>query len=98
MRRFFFSFFFLLLGSSILGQLGLKDTAPLANELLPSANSEELSLTLAAKKNGLVVVFSCNTCPFVVCSESFPGWENQYNTLFDQAVMQEIGFILVNSN
>ena len=98
MRRFFFSFFFLLLGSSLLGQLGLKDTAPLANELLPSANSEGLSLALAAKKNGLVVVFSCNTCPFVVGSESFPGWENQYNTLFDQAAQQEIGFVLVNSN
>ena len=98
MARLFFSFCFLLLGSALFGQLNLKDNAPLANEVLSSANSEGLSLSLAAKKNGLVVVFSCNTCPFVVGSESFPGWENQYNTLFDQAVLQEIGFILVNSN
>ncbi len=98
MARLFYSFCFLLLGSNLFGQLNLKDNAPLANEVLPSANSEGLSLTLAAKKNGLVVIFSCNTCPFVVGSESFPGWENQYNTLFEQAIRQKIGFILVNSN
>ena len=98
MTRLFYSFCFLLLGPALFGQLNLKDNAPLANEVLPSANSEGLSLTLAAKKNGLVVVFSCNTCPFVVGSESFPGWENQYNALFEQAVQQQIGFILVNSN
>jgi thioredoxin-related protein len=49
-------------------------------------------------EKGLVVVFSCNTCPFVVGTPDFPGWERQYNGLYDQALKQNIGFVLVNSN
>ena len=49
-------------------------------------------------EKGLVVVFSCNTCPFVVGTPDFPGWERQYNGLYDQALKQNIGFVLINSN
>jgi thioredoxin-related protein len=49
-------------------------------------------------EKGLLIIFTCNTCPFVVGTPDFPGWERQYNTLFDQAVKRNIGFILVNSN
>lgn len=49
-------------------------------------------------EKGLVVVFSCNTCPFVVGTPDFTGWERQYNGLYDQALKQNIGFVLINSN
>jgi len=34
----------------------------------------------------------------VVGTEDFPGWERQYNTLYDLADSLKIGMILVNSN
>jgi peroxiredoxin len=49
-------------------------------------------------ENGLMVVFSCNTCPFVVGNDDFAGWEVQYNDLFTKAQEANIGFVLVNSN
>lgn len=49
-------------------------------------------------KNGVVVIFSCNTCPFVVGSESFAGWEKTYNNVYKEAKEQGYGVILVNSN
>lgn len=90
--------FFLLVNSTVSGQLKLKDKAPLSDKLMVSANTESLSLIKAMKKNGLVVIFSCNTCPFVVGSESFPGWEGQYNDLYEQANKYQIGLVVVNSN
>jgi hypothetical protein len=56
------------------------------------------SLETYKLEKGLVVVFTCNTCPFVVGTPDFPGWERQYNGLYDQALKQNIGFVLVNSN
>ncbi len=90
--------FFLLVNSTVSGQLKLKDKAPLSDKLMVSANTESLSLIKAMKKNGLVVIFSCNTCPFVVGTESFPGWELQYNELYAQATKNNIGFLILNSN
>jgi hypothetical protein len=58
----------------------------------------ELSLNDAKKEKGLIVVFSCNTCPFVVGTPDFPGWERQYNELHELATKSNFGFVLVNSN
>lgn len=49
-------------------------------------------------ENGLIVVFSCNTCPFVVGNETFAGWEGQYNDIYKKASSNKIGMVLVNSN
>ena len=45
-----------------------------------------------AESNGLLVVFSCNTCPFVVA------WEDRYNELNEVCKKNNIGMVLVNSN
>ena len=66
--------------------------------LLENANGNATSLSQEAKANGLIVVFSCNTCPFVVGSPNFPGWEEQYEGLKSLAEQNEIGFVLINSN
>lgn len=65
---------------------------------MPGVDGSNNSLGSYAKENGLIIVFSCNTCPFVVGSETFAGWEVQYNDLAKAAEKANIGFILVNSN
>ena len=65
---------------------------------IENANGNPTSLTQETKANGLIIVFSCNTCPFVVGSPNFPGWEEQYESLKDLAEQNEIGFVLINSN
>lgn len=62
--------------------------------------SDDANYTLDGLKgeNGLIVVFSCNTCPFVVGNDNFAGWEGQYNDIYDKAQAHNIGMVLVNSN
>ena len=87
-----------LLANSTFGQVKLKTIAPLADIKMKNAQGGELSLNDAKKEKGLIVVFSCNTCPFVVGTPDFPGWERQYNELNELATKNNIGFALVNSN
>jgi hypothetical protein len=56
--------------------------------------------SLADLKNsgGLLVVFSCNGCPFVVGSEGSEGWEGRYDGLREIAEANNIGMALINSN
>ena len=65
---------------------------------LENASGNPTSLKQETGVNGLIIVFSCNTCPFVVGSPNFPGWEKQYEELKDLAEQNEIGFVLINSN
>ena len=65
---------------------------------MKNANGDPSNIRMENKKNGVIVVFSCNSCPFVVGSSHFPGWENQYNNLFSLANENEVGFVLINSN
>lgn len=57
-----------------------------------SVNGNENTISSFEKENGLLVIFSCNTCPFVVA------WEDRYPMLSKIAEENKIGFILVNSN
>jgi thioredoxin-related protein len=68
------------------------------DKVFPNTQESSSSLKDIKKENGLIVIFSCNTCPFVVGTEDFPGWENQYNPLYNMALKANIGFVLVNSN
>ena len=66
--------------------------------LMKNATGKPSNIKNENKKNGVIIIFSCNTCPFVVGSSHFPGWENQYNNLFSFANENEVGFVLINSN
>lgn len=72
--------------------------APLSDHKMESTNGEKLSLLDMTKENGLLVVFSCNTCPFVVGGSNFEGWEKDYNKLYSLVKAKNIGMVLVNSN
>ena len=61
-------------------------------------SGEEFSLNDLNQKNGLLIIFSCNTCPFVVGNKSMDGWENRYNEVYETCKKNQIGMALINSN
>lgn len=72
--------------------------APLTTLEMENVDNTMHTLEALKQQNGLLIVFSCNTCPFVVGNENFPGWERQYNTIYQKAFDAHIGMALVNSN
>lgn len=74
------------------------DQLPIADHKLKNVDKTKSSLKEYAGKRGLLVIFSCNTCPFVVGSDNFEGWEKDYGKISELANKNDIGFVLVNSN
>lgn len=80
-------------------QIELGAALPMADYKMQEVTGKEIILKDIKKENGLLVVFSCNSCPFVVGNgESSEGWEGRYNHLNDVAARKNIGMVLVNSN
>lgn len=73
-------------------ELELGADAPLANRKMLDISNQQFSLNDLKKENGLIVIFSCNTCPFVL------GWEDTYPYIGDLGIRNNIGVVLVNSN
>lgn len=89
----------LLVEFSCFGQIKKETLMPLSDQqLLDVKTNSKMALKDYKKEKGLIVIFSCNTCPFVVGTPDFPGWERQYNDLYNKATKSDIGFVLVNSN
>lgn len=65
---------------------------PKADLKLKDFSGKEISLKDAKQKNGLLVMFSCNTCPWVVKNQS------RTKEIANYALSKEIGVILLNSN
>lgn len=79
--------------------MAIGTTNPSLEAKLKDVSGKEMYIEQLGKKNGMLVVFSCNTCPFVVGNgEKSEGWENRYNDIAAMAKKLEIGFALVNSN
>jgi thioredoxin-related protein len=95
---FFLSFsFFYWCQEQTTNQLNYGDLAPKTELILKNTKGFETNLQGFKKKNGLLVVFSCNSCPFVVGTPGFPGWELSYNMIFKEAEKHKIGMVLINS-
>lgn len=73
-------------------QLKIGDAAPSAELKMADINGKAIALNDAKKPAGLCVIFSCNTCPYVVA------WEDRYNDLYKTCTDYNIGLIVVNSN
>ncbi len=71
-------------------EIGAK--APKTSVKLLDVSGSEVTLESLMGKNGLLVIFSCNTCPYVVA------WEDRYPKLAELAKELGIGMVLVNSN
>lgn len=79
-------------------EIGTK--APEADTRMKDVSGKEMTLRGLNKDNGLLVVFSCNTCPFVVGNpgKNSDGWEGRYNELNRYAAANDVAMVLINSN
>ncbi len=72
--------------------LPIGSALPKGDVTMKDIRDEDISMKDAARKNGLLVMFTCNTCPYVV--------KNQERTraICKYAMQNNIGVILLNSN
>lgn len=59
---------------------------------------KDIDLNEVKRTNGTLVIFSCNTCPFVVGGDGSAGWEGRYPELGTACSEAQVGMVLVNSN
>lgn len=81
-----------------LPDLAIGANAPATTVKMKDVSGKDTDLASIAGKKGLLVIFSCNTCPFVVGSENSQGWEGRYPALAEIAARNNIGVALINSN
>jgi peroxiredoxin len=72
--------------------LAIGSDAPMTDVAMQTTDGEMVTLEDAAMENGLVVMFTCNTCPYV------KAWEDRFNEVSNMAKKQGIGFIALNPN
>jgi peroxiredoxin len=72
--------------------IAIGSSVPMNDVKLKDVSGKEISLKDAAGKNGLLVMFSCNTCPYVI--------KNQDRTkeICEYAKANGYGVIIINSN
>ena len=68
------------------------DHMPAADVMMRNTDGKSITMKSEMGKNGIIVMFSCNTCPFVV--------KNQPVTLktMEYAKAHNIGMVIINSN
>lgn len=72
---------------------------PATDLKMKNVDNKEYNLKEIAGEKGVLVIFSCNTCPFVVGNGSkSEGWQNRYPKLGDLAKEMGVSLVLVNSN
>ena len=74
------------------GELEIGSTMPLKDLELADISGKNITLANAKGEAGTLVVFSCNTCPWVI------RWEDRYVSLANTYAQKGIGMIAVNSN
>ena len=72
--------------------LAIGSKVPKANVKMKDISGKEVSLKEAFKENGLLVMFSCNTCPAVKANQDRTKEISKY------ALENNVGVILLNSN
>ncbi len=79
--------------------ISLGASCPMDGVKMKSVYGTEKALSDIKSENGLLVIFSCNTCPFVVGNGTdSEGWEGRYNGVFEAALKAKVGMVMVNSN
>ena len=74
------------------GELEIGSAMPLMDHQLADISGNTMTLADAKGDAGTLVVFSCNTCPWVI------RWEDRYVSLANTYAPKGIGMIAVNSN
>lgn len=78
--------------------LSIGSDMPQQNHPLIGIDGKTVETKNLMGQNGLIIIFSCNTCPFVVGGDKFAGWEKDYNGLHELASKLGYNLVLVNSN
>lgn len=73
-------------------ELAIGAAAPMLHAPVRDVSGEMITMKKVAGKSGLLVIFSCNTCPWVA------RWEDRYNPIADLAQKNGIGMIALNPN
>jgi peroxiredoxin len=66
--------------------------APLLQSKMLSVSRDSISVKDAMKKNGVLIIFSCNTCPYVIKNQQ------RNNAIAEHALKNDLGVIIINSN
>lgn len=73
--------------------IDLGTSIPNADKKMENASDGKwISLNDSKKTNGLLVIFSCNTCPYVIAQES------RISDVQKKAERMQIGVVIINSN
>lgn len=78
--------------SSKVGNLAIGDKPVLSEAKMDDVSGAKISLADVKQENGLLVLFSSNTCPFVL------QWEDRYPELKAWADKNKVGMVVLNSN
>lgn len=72
--------------------LNIGDDLPKSNVVIKDVSGKSITLGAAKNKNGLLVMFSCNTCPYVV------KYQQRTQAICAYAKKMNIGVVILNSN
>ena len=89
-------FIALLLSTSLFAQkyptLNIGQKMPMQEVKIFDISEESMTLNENIKNNGILVVFTSNSCPFVVM------WEDRYKILEEKCMNSDLGMVYINSN
>ena len=88
--RFFLYFFCINICFCLELQIG--SPMPRVDHNLIEISGEKITLNDVKGENGTIIIFSCNTCPWVI------KWEDRYVSITERYQKMGIGIIAVNSN
>ena len=82
----------MLMTAAVAGELEIGSDIPMADVKMVDVSGKKVSLNDAVGENGLLVVFSCNTCPWV------DAWEDRYISVSKLSQKKGVGMIAINPN
>jgi hypothetical protein len=83
---------FTVYGSNKVSNLAIGDKPVLNEAKMSDVSGAKISLADVKQENGLLVLFSSNTCPFVL------QWEDRYPEIKAWADKNKVGMVVLNSN
>ena len=78
--------------------ISIGSSLPVGDHRMKDISGKEIALKDVVGQKGLLVIFSCNTCPFVVGSDDSEGWEGRYPELVAYSQRMGVNVAFLNSN
>ena len=72
--------------------LNINEEMPMQETEIFNVNDQTTVINKNLKSNGILVIFTSNSCPFVVM------WEDRYKLLEEKCIDSDIGMVYINSN